>query len=309
MREGVRKVLKRRKLRLGTRKSPLALFQSDWVRIRLQQHNSEIEIELVPLQTSGDLIEGSLAEVGGKALFVRELDSALIAGEIDLAVHSLKDVPGVLADGVAIAAYTKRWPAHDLLISRHSYDLTELGINAKVGTISPRRKFQLLAARPDLQILPLRGNVGTRLRKLEAGEFDAIVLAAAGIERLELMLESSPLSFDVMIPAIGQGTIAVTTRANDSEILNYIKTSCEDENNLLPTIAERSLLKSIGGDCDTPLGGYATIEGNQIVLRAFYSTPDGNKYFRHEMTSNIDLKAAEELGVNMSEYLKNKLAN
>lgn len=265
-----------RVLRLGTRRSPLALWQAEWARQALARRHPGMRSVLVPMMTAGDRVPGALAEHGGKGLFVKELDRALLRGEIDVGVHSLKDIPGQLADGVVIAAVSARANPFDVLISHQDDGWAGLPAGARVGSSSPRRSWQLRAVRPDVQILPLRGNVETRLRHLASGAFDAILLAAAGLERLGLRpAHATTLPVADMIPAVGQGVIAITACADDSTTRAALQAACHDAATAVCVAAERALLAAIGGDCFTPLAGFCTQRGDTLQLHAFLAEPDG----------------------------------
>ncbi len=282
-------------LKLGTRGSPLALWQARWALSRLTAVDPKRNIELVTLVTSGDRLPGDLSQLGGKGLFIKELDDALLSQRIDLAVHSLKDIPGELAPGIAIAAYSARAEAGDLLITRDGVALADLPHGARVGTSSPRRRWQLLALRPDLEMISVRGNVGTRLRFVADRQLDAVVLASAGVSRLELRTpQMVELSFDDMLPAIGQGTMVVATRANDAAAAALVATACNDADNAICMRAERALLQAIGGDCTTPLAGMATHDGTTLSLRAFLASADGSRHARAVLQG--DAQTPEAIG-------------
>ena len=239
-------------LRLGTRGSALARWQAEWVAARLQERG--VAVELVPITTQGDMKTGPLGQIGGQGLFTKEIQRALLDGKIDLAVHSLKDLPTTLAPELTIAVITEREDPHDaLLASGGANSLAELRPSAIVGTSSLRRQSQLHAARPDLQLRDLRGNVDTRLRKFDDGEYDAIILAAAGLRRLGLADRiTSLLPFEVMLPAIGQGALGIETRADDvatNELLNFLN----HEPTRAATLSERALLRRLGGGCQVPI--------------------------------------------------------
>lgn len=274
-------------LRIGTRRSPLALWQAEWARRGLQRLHPQGQIVLVPMTTSGDRVAGVLADHGGKGLFVKELDQALLQGTIDVAVHSLKDIPGQLADGVVIAAVSARADPFDVLIAHHDGGWAGLPAGARVGSSSPRRAWQLRALRPDVQILPLRGNVGTRLRHLASGACDAILLAAAGLQRLGLQpAHAVTLSVPDMIPAVGQGVMAVTARADDAATIAVLQAACHDAATAVCVAAERALLTAIGGDCFTPLAGFCTQRGDTLQLHAFLAAPDGARQRRVMLTDD-----------------------
>jgi hydroxymethylbilane synthase len=245
-------------LTIGTRGSALARWQTNWVQTRLAAAWPELRCELRLFQTSGDkILDKPLPEIGGKGLFTEELENALRSGEIDLAVHSLKDLPIDNADGLTVGAIGEREDSRDVLISRQYYTLAHLPHGASVGTSSLRRSAQLLAARPDLKILSLRGNVDTRIRKAMQGEYDAIVLAAAGVLRLGFASHVAEyLSFNVMLPAPGQGAVAVQCRADD-EHTNDLLRPLDHAPTRSAVIAERAFLSGLGGGCSAPVAAYA----------------------------------------------------
>ena len=270
-------------MRLGTRGSMLARTQSGQVADELMRRCPGLQIELVIYKTSGDLFtDRPLHEAGGKGLFTKELELALLAGEIDFAVHSFKDVPVtmplVAQDELLIGAVPPRQDVRDVLVSREGYeDLSALPIGARVGTGSLRRRCQLLAARPDLEVAPLRGNLDTRLRKCRDGEYDAVVLAMAGIVRADLYRpgEMIPLSTDVMLPAAGQGALALQC-CRDDERVRGLLSLIHDPVTAACVRAERAVVAGLNGDCHSPIGALATIEGDgQITLRAAVGMPGG----------------------------------
>jgi hydroxymethylbilane synthase len=253
---------------IGTRGSPLALAQVDIIAGLLRG----VKVERRIIKTSGDrFMDASLSATGGKGLFTKEIEDLLLAGEIDLAVHSLKDLPTQLPEGLTIAAVPAREDAHDVLISAKYATVDELPKGARIGTSSVRRKAQLLARRPDLQIVEIRGNVGTRLQK--ASEYDGIILAAAGIKRLGLSAPAHPLDFDLMIPAVGQGIIACETREDDLETQEALA-AINHTDSLSCAEAERVFLRALGGGCQLPYAGYATVTGGQLRLIGARFEPD-----------------------------------
>jgi hydroxymethylbilane synthase len=254
-------------VRIATRKSPLALWQAEHVAARLRAVHPELRVELVPLSTRGDeVLDRSLNEIGGKGLFLKELEIALANDEADIAVHSLKDMPAALEPGFAIGAVLERGDAADAFVSNEFASLEELPRGARVGTSSLRRAAQVRAARPDLEIADLRGNVGTRLSKLDAGNYAAIVLAAAGLQRLGLPQRiRARLVPPRWLPAPGQGAIAVETRADDARIAKFIS-ALDDADARRATAAERALNAALGGDCTLPLGAWCEIDGNGLHL-------------------------------------------
>lgn len=267
---------------MGTRASRLALTQTQSVVDRLRQRYPDLTITLVPITTRGDRDHQTPFErLGESGLFVKELQRALLGGAIDLAVHSLKDLPVAPQPGLEIAAVPLREDARDALVSATGQGLFALPAGARVGTSSPRRSAQVRAARPDLQILPLRGNLDTRLRRLEAGEYDAIIVAAAGLHRLgwaDRITEYLP--FEVCLPAVGQGALAVEARAGDPAAI--LARTLTDPLVEAAVRAERALLAALGGGCHLPIAAYATPEGDTLYLRALIAQPDGRALVRAE---------------------------
>jgi hydroxymethylbilane synthase len=263
-------------IRLGTRASRLALAQSGWVADALRRGHPGLEVTLVPITTSGDRrADERLADVGGKGLFLKEIEDALLAGSVDFAVHSMKDVPAVLPAGLVLAAVPVRADARDVLVGTRGRGIAGLAPGARVGTGSVRRRVQLAAARPDLEIVPLRGNVETRLRRIDERVVDAVVLAAAGLARLGLgAVDAVPLDPDEILPAVGQGALALECRAGD-ETMRRRLASLSDAEAESAVAAERGFLVGIGGDCNTPLAAYARRDGARVTLRAMVSDPTG----------------------------------
>jgi hydroxymethylbilane synthase len=265
-------------IRLGTRGSALALTQARWVAERLEQ-----EVELVPVRTSGDEGSRGAPVVSDKARFVTELEDALAAGTIDLAVHSAKDVPGELPDGLAIVGVPERADARDALCGARG--LEELGDGAVVGTASLRRQAELLAVRPDLRIEELRGNVDTRLRRLDEGRYDAIVLAQAGLDRLGVGERGVPLP--ELVPAAGQGCLALEARGGDERIA-AAAAAITDDAAVTRLTAERALVTALGATCNTPVGGHAVLDSDRLSLTAFVGLPDGSHWIRDELDADAD---------------------
>lgn len=256
-----------RELVIGTRKSHLALTQSNWVRSQLLETNENLSIELEKIVTKGDrVLDVTLSKVGGKGLFVKEIEQALIDKQIDLAVHSLKDMPAELPKGLIIGAIPIREDVRDCLLSRDGLTLEELPSGAVVGTSSLRRQAQVLAIRPDLVIEPIRGNIDTRIAKLRDGKFDAIILAVAGLKRLTLDdVISEYLSISTMLPAVGQGALAIECRADDEAVLSLLN-QIHDSSTSRAAMAERSFLQAIEGSCHLPVAGYAVIQEQNVHL-------------------------------------------
>lgn len=269
--------------RLGTRGSPLAMIQARKIASALEvaERWPAGHVEIVPITTSGDRIaDRPLAEVGGKGLWTKELDSALLESEVDFNVHSMKDVEVVRPARIRLAAIRPRVYLQDKLIGADSLD--ELKDGAVVGTSSPRRAAQLLAARPDLKVVPIRGNVDTRLKKLEAGEVDATILSAAGLHRLRLDHIGSPIPLDIMLPAPGQGALGVECRADDSDCVHSLK-MLDDSESRCAVMAERAFARALGGSCYSPVAALATVERMEVHLRAEILSPDGKERVRDEI--------------------------
>ncbi len=271
----------RQLIRVGTRGSKLALAQTNWVIQKIKKQYPGIQVEVTVIKTKGDkILDVPLAKVGGKGLFVKEIEEALLREEIDLAVHSMKDVPTELPDGLDIAIIPERESPFDVLISRKEVGLAELSPGATVGTSSLRRTAQLRARRPDLRIENLRGNLDTRLRKLSEGLYDAIVVAEAGLLRLGLgdtpRVRFSP---EDMLPAIGQGALAIEVRLKDEELLEGLS-FLHHEETAVAVAAERAFLKRLGGGCQVPLAAYARFEGEQLVVEALIADPSGDPLLR-----------------------------
>lgn len=274
-------------LTIATRQSPLALWQANFVKDELHKLYPQLDIRLLELVTKGDkILDTPLAKIGGKGLFVKELETALLGGEADIAVHSLKDVPMVLPEGLIIGAYLDRHSPFDAFVSNHFNSLDDLPQGAKVGTSSLRRECQLRAYRPDLTIISLRGNVGTRLSKLDKGEYDAIILAQSGLERLGLHERiRHSLSAKICLPAVGQGTLAIECR--DDEIKELIKPLNHDTS-ALRAISERAMNYALEGGCQVPIAGYATLEGSLLHLEGRVGSPDGRTLLK--VVDHIDIK-------------------
>ncbi|EKF9421543.1 hydroxymethylbilane synthase [Vibrio cholerae] len=289
-------------IRIATRQSPLALWQANYVKDALMAAHPGLQVELVTMVTRGDVIlDTPLAKVGGKGLFVKELEIAMLEGRADLAVHSMKDVPVDFPDGLGLVTICEREDPRDAFVSNTYAKIEDLPSGAIVGTCSLRRQCQLKAARSDLVIKELRGNVGTRLSKLDAGEYDAIILAAAGLKRLEL--ESRIRSFiepEQSLPAVGQGAVGIECRVNDQRVrallapLNHADTADRVR-------CERAMNLTLQGGCQVPIGSYALLEGNTIWLRALVGEPDGSQIVRGEIRG--PRTQAEQLGITLAEQL------
>jgi len=281
------------RLRLGTRASPLARVQAEGVRATLAARHPGLTVELVFVRTTGDRVTGPLAAAGGKGLFVKEIEEALLDGRIDAGVHSMKDVPARLAAGLVIGAVPERADARDVLIGGDG-GLAGLPAGARIGTASPRRRAQLLAHRPDLVVVLLRGNVDTRLRKWRAGEVDALLLAAAGLARLGISEPAAqPLPVDEFLPAVGQGALALECRADDGAT-RALLAAVDQPAAATAVAAERAFLAAVGGDCNSAIAAHATLAGGRLTLRALVTDPDGRR--RLEERDTAPAADAEALG-------------
>ncbi len=275
-------------LRIATRKSQLALWQAEHVAARLRVH-SGIVVELVPISTKGDRIQDrSLAAIGGKGLFIKELEVALEEHRADMAVHSMKDVPSDLADGFVIAAVLPRADPRDALLTANAERIADLPRGARVGTSSLRRQAQLLSARPDLRIEALRGNVDTRLRRLDAGELDAIILACAGLIRLGWESRiTARLDTRLCLPAVNQGIIGIECRSDDSRMRSLLGL-LDDSATRAAMDAERAFAGRLGGSCQSPIAGHATLDGNRLTLEGLVAEPDGSRLLRDSITGSAE---------------------
>jgi hydroxymethylbilane synthase len=283
-------------LRIATRGSLLALWQADYVKGLLERFEPGLRAELLVIKTSGDKLQDvALAPVGGKGLFVKEIEEALLDGRADLAVHSMKDVPVEVAAGLTLAAVSQRADPRDALCARHDATLAELPARARIGTSSLRRTCQLLARRPDLEIVSLRGNVPTRLARLDAGDCDAVLLAVSGLERLgmgERISEKLPLA--VCLPAVGQGALAIEARERDVAIADLLRAAVHHPEDARRVAAERAFLARIQGGCQAPLAGHARFSRGELVLTTLVGSRDGSTILRDERRGSAE--RAEELG-------------
>lgn len=289
-------------LRIATRQSPLALWQANYIKHKLQVLYPQLTVELVTMVTKGDvLLDTPLAKIGGKGLFVKELELALLEGRADIAVHSMKDVPMQFPQGLHLSVICEREDPRDAFVSNQYTSLDELPQNAVVGTSSLRRQCQLKALRPDIELKTLRGNVGTRLRKLDEGEYDAIILASAGLIRLgEQQRIRSFIAPEVSLPAVGQGAVGVECRQDD-EWVNQLLKPLLHQDTWDRVIAERAMNNRLQGGCQVPIAGYAILDGEQLFLRALVGAVDGSKVLRAEATAVRS--QAEQLGVQVAEML------
>ena len=289
-------------LRIATRKSPLALWQAEHVRTRLLALHPGLQVELLTMSTQGDrILDSPLAKIGGKGLFVKELEQGMLEGRADIAVHSMKDVPAELPEGLCIGAILEREDPQDAFVSNRYASIDELPDGARVGTSSLRRQCQLRARRPDLKILDLRGNVGTRLGKLDADDYDAIVLACAGLKRLGMASRiTAALPPGVMLPAIAQGVVGIECRCDDVAVRNLIA-PLNHSVTLLRTQAERAMNATLAGGCQAPVAGYAVIGSSGIELRGLVGRPDGSEIIRAEISGPAT--TAEALGTALADTL------
>ncbi len=289
-------------LKIATRKSPLALWQAEEVARLLKKYHPDLEIELVTMTTQGDkILDTPLAKIGGKGLFVKELEVGMLEGIADIAVHSMKDVPMAFPEGLHLAVVLERENPRDAFVSNTYKSLAELPLNSKVGTCSLRRQTQLKEARPDIEILDLRGNVNTRLAKLDNGDYDAIILASAGLLRLGFEDRITDIiSTKQSLPAIGQGAIGIECRSDD-EYVNALLAPLNHPDTALRLTAERAQNTRLNGGCQIPIGGYAELQGDKIYLRGLIGFPDGSKIFRAEKQGNH--QDAEAIGTAVAEDL------
>ena len=277
-------------LRIGTRGSRLAIWQAAWVKRRLEERYSDMDARIVSIKTMGDkILDVPLAKVGGKGLFVKEIEIALIEGDVDLAVHSMKDVPTRLMEELAIVAVTEREDPRDAVVGNTPVSLLELPAGSRIGTSSLRRQAQILAARPDFEVLPLRGNLNTRMRKLREGDYDAIILAMAGIKRLELEGEvTEVLDIETMLPAIGQGALGIETRVDDEKVKRMVS-FLDHEPTRLCVASERSFLHRLEGGCQVPVAAHGRItEAGRVVLEGLVADVNGTKVIRLEGEGGAD---------------------
>ncbi len=289
-------------LRIGTRGSQLALWQANWIKETLVRKNPDLDVEIVKIKTTGDkILDVPLAKVGGKGLFVKEIETALLDNSVDLAVHSMKDVPTLLPDGLKIVAISEREDPRDVIISKEGRTLAQLQEGARIGTSSLRRQAQLAGYRPDLVMEPLRGNINTRLKKLRDGQYDAIVLAYAGVKRLGWEGEvTQVLDTDIMLPAIGQGALGIEARGDDPGTLERILFLNHSETSLCVR-AERAFLHRLEGGCQVPIAAYATTDNGTVTLTGLVAGVDGEKLIRMEVRS--DEASAEEAGLELAEQI------
>ncbi len=294
--------LNSKRIIIGSRGSRLALFQANWVKAKLEADHTDWEVSIEIIKTSGDIfLDAPLSRMGGKGLFTKEIEDALLSGKIDAAVHSLKDLPTTLPEGLCLAAVSHREDVRDAFLSNHHSGLAALPTGVRVGTSSLRRQSQVLHLRPDLQIVNLRGNVDTRIRKLDDGQYDAILLACAGLNRLgfqQRITERIPV--DQICPAIGQGALGIETRKDDAATRKTLECLHHRETALAVT-AERAFLRRLGGGCQVPIAGHAWIQDDRLQMLGVIATPDGRQLVRDE--ASAPKESAEYLGIHLAETL------
>jgi len=292
----------KRIIKIATRKSPLAMWQAEFVRDRLLELHPDLEIELVKMTTQGDkILDTPLAKIGGKGLFVKELEQGMLAGDADIAVHSMKDVPMHLPEGLHLPVICQREDPRDAFVSNTFSSLADLPAGSKVGTSSLRRECQLRTHRPDLEVLPLRGNVNTRLAKLDDGQFDAIILASAGLKRLgfEDRIREA-MTPEQSLPAVGQGAVGIETRVDDVEI-NALLAPLRCPRTWIVVSAERAMNRRLAGGCQVPIAGFALIDGDEVWLRGLVGMPDGSQMLMADARARVE--DAEALGEAIAENL------
>ena len=292
----------KRIIKIATRKSPLAMWQAEFVRDSLLELHPDLEIELVKMTTQGDkILDTPLAKVGGKGLFVKELEQGMLAGDADIAVHSMKDVPMAFPEGLHLPVICQREDPRDAFVSNTYASLADLPAGSKVGTSSLRRECQLRTNQPDLEVLPLRGNVNTRLAKLDYGQFDAIILASAGLKRLgfEDRIREA-IAPEQSLPAVGQGAVGIETRIDDDEI-NALLAPLRCPRTWIVVSAERAMNRRLAGGCQVPIAGFALIDGNDVWLRGLVGMPDGSQMLTADARARVE--DAEALGEAIAENL------
>ena len=290
------------KIIIATRKSPLAMWQAEHVSAQLKKAHPDLEVELLGMSTQGDkILDTPLAKIGGKGLFVKELEQGMLEGKADIAVHSMKDVPVAFPDGLHLPVIMQREDPRDAFVSNQYGSLDELPEGSRVGTSSLRRQCQLSANRPDLEILPLRGNVNTRLRKLDDGEYDAIILASAGLIRLGFADRiKAYISTDASLPAIGQGAIGIECRIDDERVNSLLK-PLHDTDTAACVLAERAMNNRLEGGCQVPIGGHAVLDGDNLSMRGLVGSTDGQQIIR--AASSGHRNDAETIGIAIAEEL------
>jgi hydroxymethylbilane synthase len=289
-------------IKIGTRGSKLALTQANLVADRIKKEQPDANIEIVVIKTSGDIMQDiSLLQIGGKGVFVKEIEDALLAGTIDLAVHSIKDMPTEIPAGLEVAAILQREDARDILVSRGNRKIEQMRKGARIGTSSQRRASQLLATMPDLSIISLRGNLDTRLKKIETDNLDGVILAAAGMKRTGMAERITQyLPIEMMLPAVGQGALGLEIRAADIKLKNFLG-EINHQATFLEVTAERSFLRALGGGCQLPIAALGKLEGDKLTLEGLVAAPQGTSIIREKMQSSAS--AAEELGKKLAEII------
>jgi hydroxymethylbilane synthase len=289
-------------IKIGTRGSKLALWQADWVKSEIEKQDPSILVELEIIKTKGDrVLDVPLAKVGGKGLFVKEIEEALLNGKIDLAVHSMKDMPAEIPEGLCIGAVPKRENPVDVLISDKGGALSSFGRGARIGTSSLRRSAQLLYARPEIEIVPLRGNLDTRLRKLETENMDGIILAAAGVKRLNLECRITEyLDTDIMLPAVGQGALCIETRVNDRFTASLISV-LEDADARTAVMGERAFSNRLEGGCQVPIAAYGAVKDHSFSLCGLVADIEGKELIRESLDGPEE--SSEDIGIELAERL------
>ena len=294
--------MKLHKIVIGSRGSRLALWQANWVKSELERLHNNVNVNIRIIATSGDKIQDvPLAKIGGKGLFVKEIEEALLVKEIDIAIHSMKDVPMKLPEELQISVITKRENPLDVLISKNGEKLDDLPLGSTIGTSSLRRSSQLLKYRGDLKIDALRGNIDTRLKKLDEGKYGAILLAAAGLNRLGWANRiTEEVSHEILLPAMGQGALGIETRRDDIQIYNFIS-DLDHEQTHCAVNAERALVGALDGGCQIPIGAYATVDGRLIRLRGLVASLDGKTIYKLDKTGSVGeaIKIGQELGAEL----------
>lgn len=300
--------MSKKTIRVGSRESALAMWQTKYALSQLLAKTDAYEFEIVPMKTKGDkILDVSLSKVGDKGLFTKELEIAMLEGQIDFAVHSMKDMPTNLVEGLQISAILARHDPSDVLISKDHLSFMDLPLGAKVGTSSLRRRAQLLNKRPDLAIHDIRGNINTRMQKMVDENFDALVLAAAGVERLGWYDKiTEKLSFEICLPAVSQGAIGIETRQGDQAVIELVQL-IHDQPTGICVEAERALLRTLEGGCQIPIGAFAQIKGERLQMEALVGSLDGQEIIREH--SEGPLEAYEALGVALAERLNAKGAD
>ncbi len=293
---------RRTKISIGTRGSRLALRQVELAVALLNAREPELEVDVVEVKTQGDRDQTTpLTTIGGQGVFVKELEARVLSGDVDLAVHSLKDVPAEIARGLTLAAYLERADPRDALVTKGGKTLAELPSGARIGTASRRRAVQLHALRPDIETAEIRGNVDTRIRKVDEGDYDAAVLAQAGLERIGMAGRISQVfEVDELIPAVGQGAIVLEARSDDDDLLELLA-SIDDTNTRLACEAERAFMAKLGGGCRLPFGAHAIVADGSLTIRGFVANDDGSQRFQGELVVPID--RASNVGTTLAERL------